>query len=362
MARMMNDGPTTSPDSLRLSLAAAMSLGLRPGRFYRDARLHCLNLLLTYEDGCHANCSYCGLSRSGAGPYSERSFIRVEWPSFTTGEIIARLDERPDAFERVCLSMIMNPAAMEDTLALTASISRRGDIPMSVLVNPSAMADGDIEELKTAGADMVSVAVDAATPALFDASRGVAVNGPHRWDRYWEALDEAAMVFGRNRFGCHLIAGLGESEQEILTTVQRLRRMGGRSHLFSFYPESGSSMAGESSCPPDHFRRVQLARFLIDYDIVTTDSMEFDEHDRVVGFGLRGAELDRLVDSGVPFMTSGCPGKTRLCSCNRPFGDGPPSDIRSFPFSLDSNDILLVRKQLATYPEVTSDQVLDVEA
>ncbi|MHB0914550.1 MAG: radical SAM protein [Thermoleophilia bacterium] len=358
----MDNGTITSPDSLRLSLAAAMSLGLRPGRFYRDARLHCLNLLLTYEQGCYANCSYCGLSRDGDGAYGERSFIRVEWPAFSTGEIIRRLVERPEAFERVCLSMIMHPAALEDTLSLTALISRKVDVPMSVLVNPSAMADGDLEALKGAGADMVSVAVDAATPGLFDANRGLAVNGPHRWDRYWDALDEAALVFGRNRFGSHLIAGLGESEREMLATVQRLRRMGGRSHLFSFYPENGSRLAGGDPCPADHFRRIQLARFLIDYDIVTTDSMEFDEHDRVVGFGLRGAELDRLVDSGVPFMTSGCPGKTRLCSCNRPFGDGPPSDIRSFPFSLDTDDILLVRKQLATYPEVASGQVLDVGA
>ncbi len=79
-----------SPGSLRISLAAAMTLGLRPGTFYRDARLYCLNLLLDYPEGCTANCSYCGLSRTGARCAEDQSFIRVEWPRFNLEEIINR--------------------------------------------------------------------------------------------------------------------------------------------------------------------------------------------------------------------------------------------------------------------------------
>ncbi|KKL25466.1 hypothetical protein LCGC14_2404990, partial [marine sediment metagenome] len=33
-----------SPEYVKLSLAAAMTLGFREGRFYRNAKLHCLNL------------------------------------------------------------------------------------------------------------------------------------------------------------------------------------------------------------------------------------------------------------------------------------------------------------------------------
>ena len=40
--------------------------------------------------------------------------------------------------------------------------------------------------MKKAGADRVGIAIDAATPELFDQLRGKGVGGPHRWDHYWE--------------------------------------------------------------------------------------------------------------------------------------------------------------------------------
>jgi biotin synthase-related radical SAM superfamily protein len=78
----------SSPEHLQMSLAAAMTLGLKQGIFYRDARLYCLNLLLTYPDGCRANCSYCGLQKSRDGDFHEKSFIRVPWPTYDVKTII----------------------------------------------------------------------------------------------------------------------------------------------------------------------------------------------------------------------------------------------------------------------------------
>lgn len=339
-----------------------MTLGLRPGAFYRDAKLHCLNLLLTYAEGCRANCAYCGLSRASVDSDGANSFIRVEWPAYATDEIIRRTRANSGAFERVCISMITHARALGDTLTLTKRLSGELEQPLSVLVNPTMMGEGDFEALREAGAGMASVALDAATPELFAENRGAGVDGPHEVERYMQALEEAVIVFGSDNVGCHLIAGLGETEQDMAAAIQRVRNAGARTHLFSFYPESGSILAGEEPCPADHFRRVQLARFLIDYDLATCDQMDFDEHGRIVGFGIGGARLDRMVDTGIPFMTSGCPGKTHLCACNRPYGDGPPSDIRSYPFNLDDADVLLVRKQLATYPEVPSREALDIGA
>ena len=73
-----------SPEYLRTSTAAAITLGFIPGRFYRDAKLYCINLLLTYEDGCRGACAYCGLARNRK---EGDSFIRVGWPTYPLNEI-----------------------------------------------------------------------------------------------------------------------------------------------------------------------------------------------------------------------------------------------------------------------------------
>lgn len=357
----MKDKGASSPEQIRISLAAAMSLGLKNGSFYREARLFCLNLLLDYPEGCYASCSYCGLSRGAPEPSHDRSFIRVEWPSYDLEEVIERTASGDALFERVCVSMVMHPRSFADTLSVIERIKRDLDIPISVLVNPSSLGEGGMEDLADAGAEMVSVAVDAASEELFDAHRGSGIGGPHRWERYWHTLDEAAIVFGRDRFGCHLIVGLGETEKQMADAMQRIRDMGGRTHLFSFFPENGSTLEEAEACHPSQFRRIQLARFLIDYDTVSANDFEFDEHQRITGFGIESKALDDLVDSGDPFRTSGCPGRGRHSACNRPFGDGPASDIRSYPFELDSEDLAMVRRQLAIYREPLTESHMNHE-
>ena len=74
-----HDAGLESPAGVRMSLAAAMTLGFAPGSFYRGARLFCINLLLTYKSGCAGRCAYCGLSRTRGAEASEggKSFARA---------------------------------------------------------------------------------------------------------------------------------------------------------------------------------------------------------------------------------------------------------------------------------------------
>ena len=72
-----------SPEYVQMCTAAAITLGLVPGQMHRTACTHCLNLLVTYPEGCRANCAYCGLARhrEEARDYADRNFIRVDWPA-----------------------------------------------------------------------------------------------------------------------------------------------------------------------------------------------------------------------------------------------------------------------------------------
>ncbi|MBI5582833.1 MAG: radical SAM protein [Deltaproteobacteria bacterium] len=336
----------SSPDHLQMSLAAAMTLKLKEGLFYRQARLYCLNLLLTYPDGCRGNCSYCGLQKSRDGSFTEKSFIRVSWPTYDLETIIQKTLENRHRLHRICLSMITHPRALEDTLMLIRRFREEVGLPISVLMNPTSMQTADVAALKQAGAQMAAVALDLADEALFDRHRGAGTGGPHRFDHYWALLTATAEVFGKNKAGCHLICGLGEREEDLVQRIQAVRDLGARTHLFSFYPEKGSRLAEAPACPEGQFRRVQLARFLIDNDLSHSRVMAFDPEGRIRDFGLPPEDLEQWIASGRPFMTSGCPGGGMEAACNRPFGDGPPSAIRSFPFQPEEEDLDRIKEQL----------------
>lgn len=342
-----------SPEYVQLSTAAAISLGLIPGTMHRTACTHCLNLLVTYPEGCRANCSYCGLARhrEESRDFADRNFIRVDWPTVSYDEIIERVKNNQDhgQFERMCISMITHPNSDEDTVTLLKKwVQEVPHIPASILSNPTTMSYEDLQNLKEIGADIFTVALDAVTPEIFERTRGKTVDSPHQWDKYWQAIEWAAEIFGPEKFGAHLIAGMGETEQEMMAICQRIKDLGGHNHMFAFFPEQGSLMEDWPPVPKDHWRRVQLGRFMIDYAGGHIDDMTFDEAGRIIDFGLPQVELDALINSGKPFQTSGCPGKSdeEISACNRPYGDSSPSDIRSFPFALNQDDVSYVRRQI----------------
>ena len=337
-----------SPEFVRTSLAAAMTLGLKPGLFYRNAKLYCINLLLTYKSGCAARCSYCGLSNKRPGAYGQKSFIRVSWPTYPVDDIITRIVKRHDQVKRICISMVTNKRSVQDTKDICALLRSSFDIPVSLLISPTLLNHSDLLDFKKAGADKVGVAIDLATVELFDSFRGNGIGGPHSWDTYWKCLNDAINVFGEGNAGSHFMVGMGETEQEMCEAIQKVRDMGGRTHLFSFYPEANSAMANHSPPPMDQYRRIQLARYLIDNQISTEGTFGYDDNGRVVDFGLSRFDLDTVIDSGEAFRTSGCRGYDGEVACNRPYANSRPGPhLRNYPFSPNNKDILRIRKQLA---------------
>jgi len=341
-----------SPDYLRISLAAAMTLGMKPGRFYRNAKLRCMNLLMTYDEGCAANCSYCGLQRVRDGAYDSKSFIRVPWPLLSLDELIERCRERPSEIRRICLSMITHGRVVADARTMLERLHEAlPNVPLSLLSNPTLLTRKDLEIYRAIPVDRLGIAVDCANETLFERFRGREVRGPHRWDHYWKLFREGLEVFGRNRVGIHLIVGLGETEEEIIRLIDRIRKAGGSTHLFSFFPEAGSRLANHPQPPVGQYRRVQLARHLIDEDLATADQFTFNEQGQLTSYGLEPERIEQLAGHGVAFMTSGCPDESGHCVCTRPFGDCTPGDnIRSFPFAPDDEDLTLIRRQLQEFP------------
>ena len=333
-----------SPRYIQTSLAASLTLGLQQGSFHRNAKLKGLNLLLHYEEGCSGRCHFCGLSRSRQEGPKGKTFIRVDWPLYLLEEIIERAKTKGQ-IHRVCISMITHPKALEDTLYVIRRFKEETDLFISVLITPTLIQnEASLRAMKEAGADRVGIAIDAATPELFDRLRGKGVGGPHRWDHYWNVVQMAVKVFGTFYVGIHLIVGLGETEKEMVETIQKGQEMGAHTHLFSFFPEKGSPMGDHPQPPLGQYRRIQLSRWIINEGLGSMNQMKFDETGRLVDFGL---DIDPLIQEGEPFMTSGCPGRDGKVACNRPYGNERPSGpIRNFPFMPESEDIEEIKRQL----------------
>jgi len=333
-----------SPEFIQTSLAASLTLGFQSGSFHRNAKLKGLNLLLHYDEGCLGKCHFCGLSKSRREGPKGKTFIRVDWPLYPLDEIIERTKAK-DQIHRVCLSMVTHPKALEDTLYVIERLRKETNLPISVLISPTLIRHDDfLAAMKKAGADRVGIAIDAATPDLFDRLRGTGVGGPHQWDHYWEVTRLAVSVFGKFFGGIHLIVGLGETEKEMVDAIQRGQELGAYTHLFSFFPEKGSPMEKHPSPPLDQYRRIQLARWIINESLGSAGRMKFDQNGRLIDFGM---EIESLIQTGEPFMTSGCPGRNGKVACNRPYGNERPSGpIRNFPFQLEAQDIEEIRTQL----------------
>ncbi len=336
-----------SPEYLRMSLAATMTLGIRPGIFYREAKLYCINLLLTYPSGCAARCAYCGLSSKRSGEYEEKSFIRVAWPQHPLADIIRRITERTDRVKRICISQITNKRCIEDTIHIIKKLRKSFDIPVSVLVSPTIIDEKNLLQFKAAGADKIGVAIDLATEVLFDKYRGKGVGGPHQWGTYMLCLSNAIKIFGPGNAGSHLVTGMGETELEMCSAIQKIKDMNGWTHLFSFFPEKDSQLKDRSMPDMDHYRRIQLARYLIDKNISRFENFSFSPDQRIRSYGIEPEVLYEVIDSGDSFRTSGCEGYDGEVACNRPYGNSRPGpDIRNFPFKPNKKDVQRIRVQM----------------
>ena len=339
--------PQTSPDWVRISYASALALRFKSGRFTRPFDFGGINLLLSYDEGCRSDCGYCGLARSRQGAYEEKSFIRVEWPLVATDELVARMAEHEDKLKRLCISMVTHGHAYRDTLEITRRIRRRVKTPLSLLVAPPTLNEERLRELKDAGADMIGIGLDAVTEALFRQIRGAVPRGGLKWDNYWRIVELSRDLFGPWKVNCHTLVGLGETDRDLMATFERLLERQIFSYLFCFNPEPDSAMAEQPKPPVTRWRRVQLAKFLLEECGLEPPAFDYDEDGTLVRIRAPVELVERVIRDGYAFMTNGCPGAGGEPGCTRPMGSWRPAEApRDYPWRPTGDDRAAVLDQL----------------
>ncbi len=342
-----------SPDWVRISTASAIALRFRSGRFERPFDFGGINLLLNYTSGCRSDCSYCGLARTRPGEYEDKSFIRVEWPLVETDELVDRMAKYESTLTRLCISMVTHGRAYRDTFDITERIRAKVATPLSILVAPPTLNRARLETFSELGVDMIGIGLDAVTEDLFRRHRtDVPSGGGLDWAKYWEVVNDARDLFGPWKVNCHTLVGLGETDYDMIDLFIRLCDREIFPYLFCFNPEPDSRLGNEPKAPIARWRRIQLAKYLIETEGFRWDRFAFDDAGALTE--IRGASLDETdvvelaVDSGIPFITNGCPGPSGEPGCTRPYGSYRPSEpMRDYPFPPTADDLRVIRSEMA---------------
>ncbi len=325
------------PKRTRASLGSAIVLGLLKGNL--DAA-PTTAYLMTYRKGkCVANCGFCPQARKSRSRADMLS--RISWPVFPTEKVLNGIAEAVGngTIKRVCIQALNYPNVSTHLLALVNAINQRIKVPISISCQP--LNSENIKQLAEAGAERIGISLDAATEELFSKVKGLSVGGPYRWETQFKLLSEAVSIFGKAKVSTHLIVGLGETEKEMVNTIQKCVDMGVLPALFAFTPIAGTALENKAQPQIQRYRRIQIARYLILNKIARYENMRFDAEDCISDFGIKKKTLMQIIQAGTPFLTSGCP------NCNRPYYNEKPSGpIYNYPRNMSQKELSEIERQL----------------
>lgn len=280
---------------------------------------------LMIGERCACDCAFCTQARHS----SARSHFlsRIVWPpyplhhvlhavanSFAQGEIL-----------RCCFQVTVFPGYLQQTLSVIEQLRSLSAIPMCAsIVAPNLDV---IRALLERGLERVTLALDAACERVYQETKG------GDWQSRLNLLRAAAERFP-GRIGTHLIAGLGETEQEMCVVLQEMVERGITVGLFSFTPVPGTAWANRSPPSLPSYRRIQVARYLLVNGVCRVEDWSFSPTGQIVSYGLHPARMRELLTDGRAFETAGCPG------CNRPYyNERPGKTIYNYPRSLTAEEI-----------------------
>lgn len=325
------------PKAIRVSIGSAMVLELLKGKLDVAPTTA---YLMTYRKGkCLANCGFCSQARESYGRADMLS--RVSWPVFSTESALDGIERAVSEgkVKRVCLQALNYPEVFKHLASLVDAIHKKADVPISVSCQP--LNSDNIRFLAEAGVERIGIPLDAATEELFDKVKGSSAGCLYSWKKQFDLLDWAVKIFGRGRVSTHLIVGLGETEEEMARLIQQCVDMGVLPALFAFTPISETALEHMPQPLIQKYRRVQIARRLIAHGMVRRESMRFDREECISDFGVDKRTLLKIIRTGEPFLTSGCP------DCNRPYYNEKPSGpMYNYPRGLAEKEFSLVLHEL----------------
>lgn len=235
--------------------------------------------------GCEGRCRFCSQSIFNN---ADKSYLsRVRW-YLTELEEVAELIS--SSFSRFCLQTVMKKGFEDEALKILKAVKTKGKSLTIVPVSYDYLV-----KFKEAGVDYLGVGLDT-VERLWDY-----VGKPFSFQGYLNFIRRGVEVFGRGHVYVHLIVGLGESDEELISLMKELKEIGAEVALFAFTPVKGTPFENLPRPPLERYRRIQRIR----YEIFREEA-----------------------PNASAYFTSGCP------SCDRPYYNESPLDkeLYNIPF------------------------------
>jgi biotin synthase len=289
---------------MKISYATAVKLGIKKGKL--DFEMPTGYIML--GEKCVYNCQFCAQARNSSTSLNMLS--RVTWKELSLTEFKNIFDE--NLFKRICLQVVSS-INYEEELYELLSFFKEKDIKISVSIRPK-----NIEEVKKLfddyEIDNLGIAIDVADENLFKKIKGT------HFDNFFSILCKSAELYV-NKITTHLIVGLGECDADLISLMEKLKKINVTVGLFAFTPIKGTLMGSYEKPSLERYRKIQYSREIIyskeKYD--NTD-FKFDENGNLIE--LPKIELNRKEAE----KTSGCE------FCTRPYyNEKPKKDNYNVP-------------------------------
>ena len=137
--------------------------------------------------------------------------------------------------------------------ACSQAIRAKVDLPLQAQCEPPGDDLWHIR-MKEAGIDSLGMHLEVVNPAL----RKEIMPGKSQvsLEKYFESFAFAVEVFGWGQVSTYILAGLGDTAEEILETCQKLTSMGVYPFVVPFVPVSGTPLESHSPPTPEFMREI----------------------------------------------------------------------------------------------------------
>jgi len=304
---------------VRASLGTLIALGLENGR--ADVLPRIAYVMQFSENGCAGRCAFCAQSASSNA--SKELLSRVIWPEVDLDVLLEAL--KNSCYHRVCLQTVIKKKFIEEVHNLVRNFNK---LNLSVSLSITPVPRSELELLAREGVDYLGVGLDTASRSLAEM-----YERPFTWDTFWDFIRTGIKIFGRGRVVAHIIVGLGESLEDMLSTIEKLRNIGSNVSLFAFTPLKGTKASNLKPPTLRYYRLVQLATKLIMDGYKWRNFITYKGGKPYIKKSAIGLDADDLLEA---VIIRGCP------DCNRPFYNEVPGKE---PYNFPSHEYLVKWKE-----------------